>query len=219
MKQNVVTMAGEVQGDKMKITKIYKDIQKFGKLQGTAAIFIDVYGCSVKCSFCSSGYSNIKGQETETKEFQNILPYQIADECSNIRYATDTSVVGIEWIIFSGGEPAEQTDLKETVEILQSRNFKVGVLTSGTAPLPRNLDYVNVSPKPCRKWEITVPLAYIDDFAYVVTSNFNATFIQEGWRKLFKDKIYVLPNEKDYDLCYNICRKLVLEDPRLRLAI
>lgn len=202
----------------MLICEIFKSFQGEGKLLGTPCVFVRTWGCPVKCSFCDTRDSWGK---TPPDFVRDLTLDKIVEEVEQKSYGDYPTELHskVEWVVITGGEPAVQPDLAALVEKLHKANFKVALETSGYANIPSTFDHVAVAPKPALKFQIQVPLAYIDELKFVVTNNFNEKFIPEGWRELFKGRIWLQPNGYDMVTCSKICFKLCQKDSRLRCGI
>ncbi len=51
-------------------------------------------------------------------------------------------------VVLTGGEPSMFIDEAFVAELKQKTNKKIAIETNGTRPLPNNLDWVTLSPKP-----------------------------------------------------------------------
>ncbi len=118
---------------KYKITEVFFSIQGEGRWTGYPAIFIRFSGCDLNCDFCDTDFSH---KLTLTKEaiYGIIIHYP----CRRI--------------ILTGGEPSLQLELDEKgnsdfVQFFKNRGYKVHIESNGTKELPKNLDWVTISPK------------------------------------------------------------------------
>ena len=143
------------------INDIYTCIQGEGSLAGTPMILVRTQGCKVGCKFCDTKetweveQSNCVAEPSEA--FSNRYKWcemnatEIADYCQSLNAQ---SKAGYEWILLTGGEPAEQ-DCLELLQALSLRGFKIAIETSGTSrghlPLVEGHlitpDHICVSPK------------------------------------------------------------------------
>ena len=102
---------------KIKINEIFFSLQGEGLQVGVPTIFIRLFGCSLRCSWCDSMYS-VEGddyKELNTNELLNIIE---KIECKNI--------------CITGGEPLEQKlQLENLTNILLERNYKILLETAG----------------------------------------------------------------------------------------
>ena len=110
-----------------KINEIFYSLQGEGANAGTPAVFIRFAGCNLCCPFCDTDFDTYTEMSAE----------EIIDETS--KYPTD-------FIVLTGGEPALQVD-KALVDALHSNDYVIAIETNGTCPLPKDIDWVTVSPK------------------------------------------------------------------------
>lgn len=150
----------------MKVNTFYPTIQGEGAMTGVPMIVLRLQGCSVGCPWCDT-------KETwDADGGIELHPAEIAKRLARYREHPDTK--GIEWILLTGGEPAEQ-DLSELIPVLHEKGWRVALETSGTAPLPANagFDFVTVSPKmlmPGKKLVLATALLRADEIKHVVGS-------------------------------------------------
>lgn len=115
------------------INEIFRSIQGEGLRAGTAATFIRFSKCNLDCSLATMGWDC--DTEFDTGEWYDLggLVSALVDH-------------PVDWIIFTGGEPALQLD-QPLVDVLHALGWKLAIETNGTKPLPKNLDWVCCSPK------------------------------------------------------------------------
>ena len=111
----------------IRVNEIFHSLQGEGYNSGTAAVFLRLAGCNLRCPFCDTDHQH--GVE---------MSEELAAEAT-ARWATPLVVV-------TGGEPALQMT-GTLVEALHSRGKRVAVETNGTLPLPMGVDWVTLSPK------------------------------------------------------------------------
>ncbi len=129
----------------LRVNEIFYSLQGEGHFTGTAAIFIRLSGCNIKCSFC----------DTDHEAFRTMTYREILDTIS-------------QWpsrhIVITGGEPALQlTD--SFITVLHDSGYFVQVETNGTLPLPDSIDWITCSPK-----QLTVALTRINELKVVYQS-------------------------------------------------
>ncbi len=113
---------------KYRINEIFYSLQGEGRWAGRAAIFIRFSGCNLKCPFCDTDFSQ-SALMTMEEIMQNIENWK---EC--------------KFIVLTGGEPTLQTD-ENFVNMLHEAGYYVAIETNGTKAVPKNIDWVTVSPK------------------------------------------------------------------------
>lgn len=111
----------------MKINEIFYSLQGEGFHTGTPATFIRFSGCNLKCPFC----------DTDFKKYEELTEEQVVEKVkqnpSNL-------------IVVTGGEPSLQLTYS-FVDKLHHIGKIVAVETNGTKELPKNVDWVTISPK------------------------------------------------------------------------
>lgn len=111
----------------MKVNEIFYSLQGEGFYTGTAAVFIRLSGCNLRCPFCDTDHTS--GTEMTEDEI-----------------AAAAQQYPAQHVVITGGEPS--LFLKETlVDKLHQAGKYVAVETNGTHRLPQNVDWVTLSPK------------------------------------------------------------------------
>lgn len=132
----------------MKVNEIFYSLQGEGFNTGTPAIFVRLSGCNLDCPFCDTDH--ISGKEMTEGE--------IIEEVS--RYKASL-------VVITGGEPALQLT-ESLVEMLHLLGKTVAVETNGTVELPKNVDWITLSPKDAFLGEKAMPvLKYADELKLV----------------------------------------------------
>lgn len=99
----------------MKINEIFYSIQGEGKLSGIPTIFIRVSGCNLRCSYCDTQYAYDNGTEMDINNIINeIKNYQ----CNNV--------------CLTGGEPLLHSEIKDLINKLINKKYKVSIETNGS---------------------------------------------------------------------------------------
>ena len=138
------------------LNEVFFSLQGEGIRVGTAAVFVRFAGCNLKCTKetvgfdCDTDYS-CKMELTAT-ELWNLIGEEWGDR------------LGVQWVVFTGGEPALQLD--EDLLPPESFNWKLAVETNGTInnPVLRWMNWVTISPKP----GFPVKLPYCNEYKIVV---------------------------------------------------
>lgn len=132
----------------MKVNEIFYSLQGEGFNTGTPAIFVRLSGCNLDCPFCDTDH--IPGKEMTEGE--------IIEEVS--RYKASL-------VVITGGEPALQLT-ESLVEMLHLLGKTVAVETNGTVELPKNVDWITLSPKDAFLGEKAMPiLKYADELKVI----------------------------------------------------
>lgn len=118
------------------VHEIFKSIQGEGFNFGKEFVFVRFTGCNYSCIWCDQPTEN-NYEFTEEELIDKILEY------------------GCKSVLFTGGEPTLQ--LKNSlIERLKGMNFFLAIETNGTNLIPEGIDYITVSPKMGKEFEIKV---------------------------------------------------------------
>jgi len=110
-----------------KVNEIFYSLQGEGYHTGTAAVFVRLSGCNLRCHFCDTDHS-------------------AATPMTAAEIAAEAARYPARHLVLTGGEPALQAD-EALVEAFHAAGFRVQVETNGTRPLPASIDWVTCSPK------------------------------------------------------------------------
>ena len=136
----------------MKVNEIFYSLQGEGFNTGTPAVFVRLSGCNLQCPFC----------DTEHAEGKEMTEGEIVEEVS--RYKASL-------VVITGGEPALQLT-ESLVELLHFLGKTVAVETNGTIELPKNVDWITLSPKDAFLGEKAKPvLTEADELKVVITDD------------------------------------------------
>lgn len=113
----------------MKVNEIFYSLQGEGLHTGTAAVFLRLSGCNVRCAFCDTQHQ--EGKEMSEEEIVSAVSH----------YPT-------RHIVITGGEPTLQITALLTT-LLHQAGFYIQIETNGSTPLPEGCepDWVTCSPK------------------------------------------------------------------------
>lgn len=111
----------------MKVNETFLSLQGEGYFTGTAAFFLRLSGCNLRCPFC----------DTQHQSYTEMSEDDIVAEASRHKP---------RHIVITGGEPALQLT-ESLVDKLHAAGFFIQVETNGTLPLPEGIDWVTCSPK------------------------------------------------------------------------
>ena len=112
-----------------KINEIFYSLQGEGFHTGTPAVFVRFSGCNLRCAFCDTQH-----QGGEILTLQDIV--NEVNRCPNVPL-----------LVLTGGEPSLFIDEAFVADLKQKTSKKIAIETNGTRPLPKNLDWVTLSPK------------------------------------------------------------------------
>lgn len=111
-----------------KVNEIFYSLQGEGHHTGYPSVFVRFSGCNMKCSFC------------DTRHDEGIL-------MSDDEIVQAVGLYQADWVVLTGGEPALWID-DEFVRLLKrATGKKVAIETNGSLPVPKEIDWVTVSPK------------------------------------------------------------------------
>lgn len=114
-----------------RVNEIFYSLQGEGQHAGTAAVFIRLSGCNLKCPFC----------DTDFHTYKEMTAQEIAEAVNKL---SESSM-----IVITGGEPSIQLDYN-LIYFLRHRSILpryIAVETNGTGKLPDDIDWVTLSPK------------------------------------------------------------------------
>lgn len=157
------------------VNNIYPSVQGEGVMSGQPMIILRLHGCAVGCSFCDTQNTWRIDDKHEVETIEECLgdtPYFTRQSASQINYYLRRHYPNIEWIMLTGGEPADQ-DLVGLVNALHDGGYKILLETSGTAEghMNADIDWVCVSPKinmPGGKTVLPHVVAAADEIKHVV---------------------------------------------------
>lgn len=99
----------------MKIAEIFTSIQGESTYAGCPCTFIRFSGCNLKCTYCDTIYASDEGVELTEAEIIN-----------------EVSLVGVNLIEITGGEPLLQEGVYHLIERLLNDGYAVLIETNGT---------------------------------------------------------------------------------------
>lgn len=103
----------------MKVVEIFKSIEGEGKRTGLPVVFVRLWGCNLRCSYCDTPYSH----STEEDNMREMTVSEVLDEVM--------SYSGLS-VTVTGGEPLVHDDIGELLEALVQYGYEVNVETNGT---------------------------------------------------------------------------------------
>lgn len=130
------------------IKEIYYTIQGEGYYTGRPAVFCRFSGCNLwsgrevdrdkaQCVFCDTDFIGIDGQSGNKYKTAKLLVREILSYWPSKVYP---------FVVLTGGEPMLQVD-KNLINELKNNNFEIAIETNGTIKVPREIDWICVSPK------------------------------------------------------------------------
>lgn len=106
----------------MKVCEIFTSIQGETSYTGIPCTFIRLAGCNLRCSYCDTKYAYEEGIELTENEIIN-----------------EVTLIGVNLVEITGGEPLLQKGTFHLIERLISEGYKVLVETNGTLSI-KNVD-------------------------------------------------------------------------------
>ena len=132
----------------MKVNEIFYSLQGEGYYAGTAAVFVRLSGCNLRCPFCDTQHES-------------------GTEMSDEEIAKEAAKYPARLVVITGGEPSLQLT-KSLVDALHDEDKFVAVETNGTRRLPGNVDWITLSPKDAYLGDKAKPvLNYVDEIKVV----------------------------------------------------
>ena len=102
---------------KLKISEIFYSILGEGVDMGIPTIFLRLFGCNLRCTWCDSMYA-VEGKEYKIMKIENII--------------REIELIDCKRICITGGEPLlQQEPLIDLVQILVNKNFNIILETAG----------------------------------------------------------------------------------------
>lgn len=111
----------------MKVSEIFLSIEGEGVRTGAPAVFVRLFGCNLRCSYCDSMYA------VEGSDFSEMTPEEILEKVRSFR---------ANFVTLTGGEPLIHGDVEKLLKLLDDAGFEVNIETNGTRPRPAG--YKNV---------------------------------------------------------------------------
>lgn len=119
---------------KYRVNEIFYSLQGEGRYTGTAAVFVRLSGCNMRCDFCDTDHTQY-------------------DEMTAAEIAQAAAAYPARHLVLTGGEPTLQAD-SDLLRAIKAHGFYVQIETNGTRPVPPEVDWVTCSPKGEGPWDI-----------------------------------------------------------------
>lgn len=134
-----------------KINEIFYSLQGEGFHSGTPAVFVRFSGCNLRCEFCDTQH-----QQGTMMSLQDII-------------AEANKYPNASLLVLTGGEPSLFIDESFVAELKSATGKLVAIETNGTRMLPKNIDWVTLSPKTAFKGGDSEPciLTHCDELKVV----------------------------------------------------
>lgn len=99
----------------MKVCEIFTSIQGETSHAGLPCTFIRMTGCNLRCSYCDTVYA-----------------YEGGEDLSEDKIMDEVSLIGVNLVEITGGEPLLQNDVLHLIARLSDEGYKVLLETNGT---------------------------------------------------------------------------------------
>ncbi len=117
----------------LQVNEIFYSLQGEGARAGSANVFIRLQGCQTKhACFASGVVCDTEFESGREMMLPELLRHVKQFDCKNI--------------IWTGGEPAAQLT-EEIISLFNEHLFYQAIETSGLFSVPKNLDWISLSPK------------------------------------------------------------------------
>ncbi len=134
------------------VKELFPTLQGEGAHTGRAAVFCRFAGCNLwsgreedrataVCKFCDTDFVGSDGDGGG--KFETAQDLANAIESS---WRSTSAGPQQRYVVFTGGEPLLQLD-EQLIEKLHQKGFEVAIETNGTIKVPKDVDWVCVSPK------------------------------------------------------------------------
>lgn len=189
-----------------KVNEIFYSLQGEGYHAGVPALFIRFSGCNLRCPFCDT-------------------LHQSGNLMSDDEIIATAARAGAPLVVLTGGEPSLHIDPPFIDRLKQASGAMIAIETNGTHPLPKNIDWVTLSPK--------TGMSGLDAEPQIVVDHADEIKVVDLGQPL--DGYFSLPCRKETTLMYlqpcyvsdpkgcaeNQRRTIerVLADPRWRLSV
>ena len=185
----------------MRVNEIFYSIQGEGAHSGEAAIFVRLSGCNLRCPFC----------DTEHQPYQDLTEDEICAEIA--KYPASL-------VVITGGEPTLQLT-RSLVDKIHDLGKMVAIETNGTREVPRNVDWVTVSPKAPFVGEIGKPIIKTAQEVKIVLDDLHT--YDDPTFGIVAARYFVQPCDtgdkaKNADILYR-CIEFIKENPTWRLSL
>ncbi len=164
----------------MKVCEIFTSIQGESTFAGQLSTFIRFSGCNLRCSYCDTKYAYAGGTELTEQEIMN-----------------EVSIVGVNLISITGGEPLLQEGVFHLVEKFLNEGHKVLIETNGS------LSIKDVDPRAVIIMDVKTPASNMSEDLDMS----NLDFLKPS------DEVkFVIVDRKDYEWARDFVREYRLRE-------
>lgn len=201
------------------VKEIFYSLQGEGAHTGRAAVFCRFSGCNLwsgreadrlkaDCRFCDTDFVGTDGQ--------NGGKFAAAGQLANaIQKLWPAQSIGRPYVIFTGGEPCLQLDTP-LISAVKQHGFETAIETNGTLPVPQDIDWICVSPKPgpALVQQSGHELKFVYPQSELSPDQFNNMNFQHFFLQP-KDVADEAERKENLDACVRFC----LQNPKWRLSL
>lgn len=109
----------------MRVSEIFASIEGEGIRAGYPAIFIRLFGCNIRCTYCDSQYA-CTGNDYKEMTVQDIV---------NAVHEFDDQY-HISRVTLTGGEPLlQEPEVYELIEVLTTQDYEINIETNGAVSI------------------------------------------------------------------------------------
>jgi len=192
-----------------RVAECFYSLQGEGVRAGCPSVFLRFSGCNIGCTKEEAGFDC----DTDYRCKRQLTFPKLVDLLIEV-----SGKLLCRWVVLTGGEPGLQIT-EGFVDELQTLGFLVGIESNGTVTLPRNLDWICISPK---KTGPPIKQAFANEVKFVVAAGDPLPACE------IEAEHYLLSPAYERDNDGNILRlsrknldhaiKLCLDNPRWRLS-
>lgn len=158
--------------------EIFCSIQGEGYDTGLPTVFVRLYGCNLKCTYCD--------QPQKPSDSKRISVGKIVSEVRSYR--------GVKNVCITGGEPLNQPEVYALIYELQTLHYKVSIETNGSVPI-EDVKYV-------RSYK------YVMDIKTPSSGESHRNYYPNMKILHSNDEVkFVVANREDYDFMKEVLRK------------
>ncbi len=166
-------------GELLPVMEYFYTIQGEGKYSGAAAYFIRLGGCDVGCHWC------------DVKESWEMEKHPLTSIRELVNQIDDT----VEIVVITGGEPL-LWNLELLTSLLQERNIRTHIETSGSSKVTGSWDWFCLSPKK-RKMPMEKAYQMANELKMVIFNKADFKFAEREAEKVSEDCLLYLQVEWD----------------------
>lgn len=111
----------------MKISEIFLSIEGEGIRTGAPAVFIRLFGCNLRCSYCDSMYA------VEGTDYCELSVDEILQKVKSFN---------TQYVTLTGGEPLVHKNVDILLKILENSGYFINIETNGTMPKPAGFKHL-----------------------------------------------------------------------------